>query len=147
MKWRVIFVALAAAGGIATAQAGEGSGPFTGAWTIAEAKPLPGTTPAGQPNATLMNAAVSIGRSQLVGPEPLSCARAMYSTDKRDAFYLFSGGLSAPEQQAKDLGFADKINILSIGCRTGTTAYPDIALVDERTAMFALDGYIYVMKR
>lgn len=147
MKWRVIFIAAALVGGLSSAQAGEGAGPFVGAWTIAEAKPLPGTTPTGQANPALLNAAVSIGRSQLQGPEPLSCGRAMYATDKRDPLYLFSGGLSDAEHQARELGFGDKINILSIGCRTGSTVYPDIALLDEHTAMFALDGYIYVMKR
>jgi hypothetical protein len=148
MRWHI---ALAAAGALAaaTAPAGaaESAGAFLGPWIISEAKPAPWVTPAGPANTALIDAKIAFHRTSIEAPAPLNCPEATFWSEPQPAANVFSGNLSEPDTQARAMGFGSRVVILSASCKVEGTPIPDFALVDRRTAMFALDGYIYVMKR
>lgn len=149
MRWHIGIAATVIACAATAAYAVPSAGAFMGGWVITEAKPAPwSATPAGPPNAELIDKKLIFTRSTLEGPAPFACTKANFWSEPMPAQNLFSGNLTEVEKQARDLGFTSRrIVILSVSCLNTETAVPDFALVDEHTAMFAIGDYIYVMKR
>jgi hypothetical protein len=147
MHWHtgLLTAAFVCAAGVAYAV--ESAGPFMGGWVVTESKPAPWSTATDPPNAALIDAKLSFHRNSVDGPAPLGCAKATFWSEPSPPANLFAGNLTEPQKQARDLGFGSRIVILSVSCKSAETPVPDFALVDERTAMFALGGHIYIMKR
>jgi hypothetical protein len=148
MRWMGITLAAIAALCATPVLATQGGGPFLGAWTITEAKPAPWATPSAPADPALLNATVMISRGGIEGPAAIGCARAELWFEPTTVNMLFTGMLTEPEKQARELGFSDRPIVLSVSCKSGQESRVlDYALVDRKTAMFTLDNYIYVMKR
>jgi hypothetical protein len=126
---------------------------FAGTWVVSDAQPAPwvdgsaGTQPA-------INEAVSHGRftfkkDSVEGPPPFNCQQVQYEVHEVGPEYLFEGGLTDPAKQAAALGFtSDKIVRLSMGCVSNDADIGmDFDLIDQDTALFALDNVIYKMVR
>jgi hypothetical protein len=130
------------------ALAAQGGGPFLGAWTITEARPAPWAAPSAPADPALLNAKITISRGGIEAPAPIGCARAEFWFEPTSVAGLFSGLLTEPERQARELGFSDRPIVLSVSCKSSEgSRVVDFAMVDRGTAMFALDNHIYVMKR
>jgi hypothetical protein len=147
MHWQTGLLAAAFVCAAGVAHAVESAGPFMGGWVVTEAKPAPWTTAADPPNAQLIDAKLSFGRTSVEGPAPIACEKATFWSEPGPPANLFAGNLTDPRKQARELGFGTRIVILSVSCKSAETPVPDFALVDEHTAMFALGNHIYIMKR
>jgi hypothetical protein len=147
MHWQTGIMAAAFVCAAGTAYAVESAGPFMGGWVVTESKPAPWSTATDPPNAALIDAKLSFHRNSVEGPAGIGCAKAAFWSAPAPAANLFAGNLTDAPKQARELGFGSRIVILSVSCKSAETPVPDFALVDERTAMFAMGNHIYIMKR
>lgn len=126
---------------------------FAGTWQVTDAQPAPWVdgSSSTQPdvNEAMRAGRITFAKDRVDGPPPLGCDRARYETNDVGPDYLFQGGLADPARQAAALGFtSDRIVALSMSCiRDDADIGMDFALVDDNTAMFALDNVIYTMVR
>lgn len=148
--WGLSFCTLPFALAVLPAGAQEN---FAGTWTVVEARVAPWVDPAETPqpqaDPAMAKGTITITRDSIAGPPPLACKKAQYEVKDVGPDFLFEGGLSDPGPQAKALGFtSDKIIAVSMGCVSGAADIGmDFALIDDDTAVFALDNIIYRMKR
>jgi hypothetical protein len=125
---------------------------FAGSWSVVGAQPAPWVdTPGSAPpvNEAMRQGRITFAADRVDGPPPLGCAQPRYEIVRAGPDYLFQGGLSDPATQAAALGFgAGEIVHLSLACvRDDADIGMDFSLVDENTALFALDNVIYRMVR
>jgi hypothetical protein len=150
MRAWISLGAAALALGVAIAQAAE-TNPFLGEWTVTDAQLGPWVQPHDHPavNASILNAKIRFTATRVEGPQPMGCDRAVFEVKTVPPEYLFEGGLTDPKRQARDLGFtSDTITALEQGCdRPDADIEMSYALVSDNIAVFALDNYIYTMKR
>jgi hypothetical protein len=148
---RVLAVAVAAVGFSAT-HAAAGDNPFLGTWKVAEAKVAPwigASDPMPAANPQMRNATFTFAAASVTAPEPLGCAAAVYDVKTVGPEFLFEGGLTDPKAQARALGFtSDTFPALSFRCdRPDADVSMDYAMADNNTIVFALDNFIYTLKR
>jgi uncharacterized protein YecT (DUF1311 family) len=74
-------------------------------------------------------------------PDPIGCATAKYELKAVTAAELFGGKLANPEDDAKELGFDNRIVMLETGCPT------KFYFVDPYKAVFAVADRIYTIER
>lgn len=139
---------LALCAGSAAAQTPAAPYRYLGAWRIAEAQTAPWVTqenPADRAESRQLIGRIVVYTSRrILGPAPLACKGPVYEMREWPPEGLFQGGLTAPEQQADELGFrSDAIPTLETGCEGSI----DFHFVDEKTALFALDNMIYTLRR
>jgi hypothetical protein len=150
MRAWISLGAAAFVAGIAFAHAAE-TNPFIGEWTVTDAKMGPWVQPHDHPavNANILNAKIRFTATRVEGPQPMGCDRATYAVKTVSPEYLFEGGLTEPKRQAQDIGFTStNITALEQGCdRPDADIEMSYALVSDNIAVFALDNYIYTMKR
>ena len=157
-----VKIAIAALG-LAVAASGIGfilkAGPasaqeiFAGSWDVFNVHAAPWLD-ANVDSKPYLNEEIARGRitfmaDSVQGPGFLNCDKAHFEVMKVPPEYLFQGGLTDAARQAKDLGFAEgEIVQLSMSCISDDA---DISmafeLIDQDTAVFALDNMIYRMKR
>jgi hypothetical protein len=146
----VIVCALLALSAVRPAAAQE---MFAGTWAVVDAQPAPWVDGSGgsQPfaNGAMRQGRITFAADRVDGPPPLGCGEARYEVVKAGPEYLFQGGLADPAAEAAALGFGGgEIVHLSLGCvRDGSDIGMDFSLVDDDTALFALDNVIYRMVR
>src|SRR5262245_20407823 len=125
---------------------------FAGTWAVVDAQQAPWVDAAGAPapvNEAMRQGRITLAADRVDGPPPVGCAQPRYEIVRAGPDYLFQGGLSDPAKQAAALGFgAGEIVHLSLACvRDGADIGMDFSLVDEDTALFALDNVIYRIER
>ncbi len=100
-------------------------------------------------NDAMRQGRITFAGERVDGPPPLGCGEARYEMVRAGPEYLFQGGLADPAAQAAALGFGSgEIVHLSLGCvRDGADIGMDFSLIDDDTALFALDNVIYRMVR
>jgi hypothetical protein len=146
----VVVCALLALSAVRPAAAQE---MFAGTWAVVDAQPAPWIdgSSGSQPFASeaMRQGRITFAADRVDGPPPLGCGEARYDVVKAGPEYLFQGGLADPAAQAAALGFGGgEIVHLSLGCvRDGADIGIDFSLVDDDTALFALDNVIYRMVR
>ena len=157
-----VKIAIAALG-LAVAASGIGfilkAGPasaqeiFAGSWDVFNVHAAPWLD-ANVDSKPYLNEEIARGRITFMaysvqGPGFLNCDKAHFEVMKVPPEYLFQGGLTDAARQAKDLGFAEgEIVQLSMSCISDDADISmDFDLIDQDTAVFALDNMIYRMKR
>jgi hypothetical protein len=157
-----VKIAIAALG-LAVAASGIGfilkAGPasaqeiFAGSWDVFNVHAAPWLD-ANVDSKPYLNEEIARGRitfmaESVQGPGFLNCDKAHFEVMKVPPEYLFQGGLTDAARQAKDLGFAEgEIVQLSMSCISDDADISmDFDLIDQDTAVFALDNMIYRMKR
>lgn len=119
-----------------------------GAWDITETRPAPWVVP-GDPStaphdAGLVGKTIVYRVKAIAGPPLLACEGPKYAIKTVPPEGLFQGGLTAPAQQAAELGFRGAaIRTLETGCGN----WFEYHFIDARTATFALDNMIYTIRR
>jgi len=92
----------------------------------------------------LLNQPVSILPTSIDGPKPLLCRKLKYKVTSYAPDMLFQGSLTAPDRQARALGFKNSsIKTLETGCEAGI----DFHMVDDMTVLFGLNDRVYTMTR
>jgi hypothetical protein len=150
MNWRGCVLALAACG--AGARAADLH--YTGAWKIQSAAVAPWwrekTPPAAAGVKELVGQVVTITPQRIIGPRPVGCDSPRYAVKAYPADMLFQGmfgemtrrrqAITARKPAAR-AGFqgSKTWSTLETGCEL------DFHFIDERTAAFALDNYIFKM--
>ena len=125
---------------------------FAGKWLVTNAV----VAPWAQPNVSYKPAAdpkfahatFVFAKDKLTAPAPFNC-KAHYKVMTVEYDYLFQGGLTDPEKQAKALGFANpKILNLEFACeRADADIEMDFHMADPDTVIFGLNDIVYTMKR
>lgn len=145
------FLLAAAAFVLAIAPASAGDNPFLGQWTVSDAKLGPWVGPGEHPavNPKMAHAKFTFTATGVTAPEPLGCAKAIYEVKTVGPEFLFEGGLTDPKPQARALAFTtDTFPAMSFSCdRSDADISMDYAMPDKNTVVFALDNWIYIMKR
>jgi hypothetical protein len=97
-------------------------------------------------NAGLRGAAIRFDDAEVVAPAPLGCASARYEFVVSPAEGMFQGSLPAPaEAAARALGAVRlPVITLAVSCDAGLFDYQ---LVAPDTALLALDGVVWTLKR
>ncbi|MBK8160602.1 MAG: hypothetical protein IPK59_18150 [Rhodospirillaceae bacterium] len=126
---------------------------LAGSWDVFNVHAAPWVD-ANSDNKPYLNEEIARGRitfmaDSVQGPGFLNCDKAHFEVMKVPPEYLFQGGLTDPARQAKELGFAEgDILQLSMSCISDVADISmDFDLIDQDTAVFALDNMIYRMKR
>lgn len=151
---RLLPVALlfAAAGGVRGADASH-----LGTWKIESATVAPWwrqkTPPDPATTKELIGRTVKIAPKAISGPPPMACAAPRYAVKQYPADMLFQGAFGEmqrrdrtvdPAKLAESAGFRGSAwKTVETGCDNGI----DFHFIDGRTAAFALDNYIYRLKR
>ena len=143
------------AGGLGHAAAAD---PFyLGTWKIDSAIPGPWVaTPFPDDTAemkTLVGKSIVIAAKSIKAPKTLACADPHYQVTDAGADMLFegeleevklNGGTATAQELAEKLGFkGTSWKTLDPGCENEIQYH----FLDERTAEFALDNYVYVLKK
>jgi len=102
---------------------------------------------------TLIGKTVTISAKGIKGPKVLSCAKPQYQVTDTGPEMLFQGELEephlngkpdTPQQLAEKLGFkGTSWKTLDTGCENELEYH----FLDERTAAFGLDNYVYMLKK
>jgi hypothetical protein len=129
---------------------------FLGNWTIDKAVVAPWADPASKPDDTemksLVGKTVTFKAKQIVGPDILACKSLKYEVTEGGADMLFQGALAEKPDGTKqdanklaaDLGFQGaSFKTLQTGCENEL----DFSFVDDNTAEFGLNDYVYTLKR
>jgi len=136
--------------------AAAGAEPFYfGAWKIESAVVAPWWVEKAPPDPVSVKAltgrTINFSAKSITAPKLLACASPRYAVKEYPADYLFQGGFGEmnrrdrsvdPVKIAASVGFrGSKWKTLETGCDF------DFHFIDERTAAFALDNYIYRLKK
>jgi hypothetical protein len=130
---------------------------YVGSWKIASAVVAPWWNEARKPDPaetkTLVGQMVAIKSREITGPRQVACGNPKYETKEYPADMLFQGGFGEmhmkdksvdPGKTAAALGFkGTKWKTLETGCGNEV----DFHFLDERTAAFGLNNYIYILKK
>jgi hypothetical protein len=129
---------------------------FLGNWTIDKAVVAPWADPASKPNdaemKSLVGKSVTFKAQQIQGPGILACKELKYEITEGGADMLFQGALADKPDGTKqdssklaaDLGFqGSSWKTLQTGCENEL----DFSFVDDNTAEFGLNDYVYTLKR
>jgi len=129
---------------------------YLGDWTIDKALVAPWADAARKPDTaemkSLVGKAVSFKDKQILGPKILACKSLKYEVMRGGADMLFQGALAEKaggslqnaNKLAAGLGFQGTTwKVLQTGCGNEL----DFSFVDNDTAEFGLNDYVYVMKR
>lgn len=134
------------------------AGPFyLGSWKITDAKPAPwvktGQKPGNAESKQLLGKLVVFKPEEIAAPRQLACQEPHYQVKDYPAIALFQGafgemkrrdGSADPEKLAAKLGFqGNSWKTLETGCSIEI----DWHFLDESTAMFALNDYVYTLKK
>jgi hypothetical protein len=129
------------------------AGSWAGSWDVVDAQPAPWID-SNAPEKPTINEEIARGRitfmsDSVQGPAFLNCDKARFEIVKVPPEYLFQGGLTDPARQARELGFngSDVLQLGMVCVAGGADISMDFDLVDESTALFALDNMIYRMRR
>jgi len=145
MKFARIVCLLVSAGIAGTVAAAD---PFyIGSWTFAAAVVAPWADAQRKPDDTerarLMGKTVVLKAKEISGPRPFACARPQYKVTDYGPDMIFQGGLTDPAKQAAALGYKDAtITTLETGCEGAI----DFHFLDQNTAMFALNNWLYKLE-
>ncbi len=126
---------------------------FTGSWDVVDVQPAPwiqgSSTDKPYVNEEIARGRITFMQDSVQGPGFLDCDKATYEINKVPLEFLFQGALTDPARQAKELGFnGGEILQLSMACASGDADISmDFDILNENTAVFALDNMIYSMKR
>ena len=151
----VVGLAVAATGIGFILKAGPASAQeaFAGSWDVFNVHAAPWVD-ANVDTKPYLNEEIARGRitfmaDSVQGPGFLNCDKAHFEIMKVPPEYLFQGGLTDAPRQAKELGFTNgEILQLSMSCISDDADISmDFDLIDQDTAVFALDNMIYRMKR
>ena len=121
---------------------------WLGTWRITGAEPAPWVGKGDHVTHAsdiwhLVGRTVVYRQGRIDGPAPLGCRDPKYQRRVVGPDYLFQGGLTAPAEQARALGFGASIITLETGCDGAI----DFHFTDPGTAKFALDNMIYTLRR
>lgn len=129
---------------------------FLGKWVIEKAVVAPWADPVKKPDDTemksLVGKSVTFKPQQIAGPGILACKKLTYEVTEGGADMLFQGSLTQkfdgssqdPDKPAADLGFqGSSWKTLQTGCENEM----DYSFVDDKTAEFGLNHYVYILKR
>jgi hypothetical protein len=150
LSWIALAVSLAAGAAV-------GADPFYfGAWKIDSAvagpwvdAPFPDDTAQMQ---TLVGKTIVVSAKGIKGPSALACTAPQYAVIDTGPEYLFEGGLDEAHRNGKadaqtlaaGLGFrGSSWKTLDTGCENELQLH----FVDERTAEFGLNNYVYTLKK
>jgi len=159
MRTRTYALALLAFCLPGPARAGEDSAKlfFLGSWQIASAAVAPwtpaGTTPDPTESKSLVGKNMTFEATRIKGPGLLACPKLNYEVIDSTPEYLFQGAFDEmrrndpkvdPAKLAAGLGFKPgPIKTLQTGCANEL----DFHFVDEKTAEFGLNNYVYTIKK
>ncbi len=131
---------------------------YEGSWKVAAAAVAPWwSDPSHQPSSaemkTLLGQIIEFKKKEILGPQEAACRGPRYRLKYYPADMLFQGmfgematrpGQPKPFQTAASIGFnGTKWKTLETGCGYAL----DFHFLDDRTAMFALDNYIYTLRK
>jgi hypothetical protein len=130
---------------------------WLGTWRIDSAAVAPWVEPGRTPDASemksLLGKTVTFEAARIRGPRPLACPKLQYALFDRPPEALFQGMFEQmqgrdpsvqPAKVAEALGFkSSSVRTLETGCANEL----DFHFVDETTAMFGLNDYIYRLRR
>jgi len=152
--FRLAIAAMLWVGGTVPAVAEDSS--FLGNWTIDKAVVAPWVDTAAKPDGTemksLLGKTITFKKEGVVGPGVLACSGPSYELTEGGADMLFQGALTQkpdgseqdPRPAAAALGFhGSTIKTLQTGCENEI----DYHFVDNDTAEFGLNDYVYTLKR
>ena len=130
------------------AYAADASGPFAGSWTIASAKLAPWADAQSATDTkerdSLVGTPVTFEAKRIVARGEVACNDLRYAIKTYTPDMLFQGSFTDPAKQAPQFGFkGNAITTLETGCANEI----DFHLADSNTAEFALNDYIYMLKR
>lgn len=127
---------------------------YQGVWKIESAKTAPWWNGPSLPASSLIGKRITFGTKSIAGPHPLGCPAARYAFVDSPAEGLFQGAFDemkrrnpkgpTPAELAATAGLrgtSAKWRTLQTGCDI------DFHFISERTAAFALDNYIYVIRK
>jgi hypothetical protein len=130
---------------------------YLGNWKIESAVVAPWWGRPGKPDAAEMNAltgkTIQFAAKSVSGPPPLTCRDPQYKVKDYTVDMLFEGGFGEMHERdrsvneskvAESVGFrGSKWKTLETGCANEL----DFHFIDPDTAAFALNDYIYTLKR
>ena len=125
---------------------------YLGTWKIDSAIVGPWWTEKTKPDPHEMNALAGktfvIGAHSITGPRQVGCAKPNYEVKDYTADMLFQGMLGEktkdPAKAAASIGFkGSKWKVLETGCANEL----DFHFIDPSTAAFALNNYIFILKK
>jgi hypothetical protein len=130
---------------------------WLGTWRIESAAVAPWAGPGRAPDASemksLVGKTVTFEAARIRGPRPLACPELKYVLIDSPPEALFQGMFEEmqsrdpsvqPAKVAEALGFkSPSVRTLETGCANEL----DFHFVDETTAMFGLNDYIYTLRR
>jgi hypothetical protein len=130
---------------------------FLGTWRVASAVVAPWVEKGRAPDASEMKSLVGkklvFQERKIRGPRPLACGELKYTLVESPPTFLFQGAFEEmqrndpsvdPAQVAASLGFKTaSTRTLETGCANEL----DYHFVDENTAEFGLNDYVYTIRR
>lgn len=129
-------------------------GVFRGGWTVIDAQPAPWIKETAErsrirADPKMSHAQISFLPNRIDGPQPVACRDPHYQVVQAPLVDLFEGGLDDPDRGMTDpqgvaatLGFRGPTSTtLQSGCEL------EFHMVDENTALFALNNIIYTLRR
>jgi hypothetical protein len=121
-----------------------------GTWKIESAAVAPWWTEKAPPDRGFVKALVgsrlTFTARSIVAPRPLACASPRYAVMDTPVEGLFQGNFAVRPELADSTGFhrsARAWRTLQTGCEGAI----DFHFIDTRTAAFALDNYIYTIRK
>ncbi len=129
----------------------QGSSPYFGTWTLADARVAPwwdkkGDAPAADPAI----GTITFAAAKSSGPPILTCDKPKYTVSVTEPRGLFEGGLPDADATAKSLGFdiTGDITSMNFSCAAGDNDVSlDFPMLDANTIMLGLDNMLYTFKR
>lgn len=134
---------------MALAAPGQGAEPtFYGTWRITRAQLAPwvskGAATSTPETRRLIGSTVVYRKTRIEGPSPLGCDKPNYELKDAPRDELFQGGLTDPAVQAPALGYRSQtVPTLETGC----AGWIDFHFIDDRTALFALNDFVYTLRK
>ena len=129
---------------------------FLGTWTISKAVVAPWADPKQKPDdkemKSLVGKTVTFKADRITAPGIVACSGPSYEISIGGADMLFQGALTQkqdgseqdPSKSAAELGFqGSNIKVLQTGCENEL----DYSFVDDKTAEFGLNDYVYTITR
>jgi len=129
---------------------------FLGTWNISKAVVAPWADPAQKPNdkemKSLVGKTLTFKAGSIAGPGITACKGPAYEVSVGGADMIFQGALTQkqdgsaqdPAKPAADLGFqGSNIKTLQTGCENEL----DYSFIDDKTAEFGLNDYVYTITR